>query len=121
MLSENDVARIAGSIARQFAPVAVGVFGSYAMGTAGERSDLDLFLICRGGVLPNSLRRSVKRVLHSVLHRLDVQVFTAAEFEESAREALSFAWVIVRQERLYHWTDEAKALVPSLFGHGGRP
>jgi hypothetical protein len=27
----------------------------------------------------------------------------------------SFAWVIVRQARLYHWTEDAKRRVPSLF------
>ena len=52
--------------------------------------------------------------LFGVLHPLDVHVFTPEEFEETACEVLSFAWVIVRQARLYHWTEAAARLVPSL-------
>ena len=49
-----------------------------------------------------------------MLHPLDIHVFTPEEFEESAYEALSFAWVIARQARIYHWTEAAKQRVPSL-------
>ena len=30
------------------------------------------------------------------------------------RTPLSFTWIIVRQARLYHWSPQAVALVPSL-------
>ena len=56
----------------------------------------------------------MRRLLFGVLHPLDVHVFTPAEFEDSAYEPLSFAWVIARQARLYHWTEEARQRVPSL-------
>jgi uncharacterized protein len=96
-------------------PLVVGTFGSYAVGLARPKSDLDLFVI-KATVEPDYARkRTVKRLLFGVLHPLDVHVFTPEEFEEMAHETLSFAWVIVRQARLYHSTNEARRLVPSLF------
>jgi predicted nucleotidyltransferase len=99
------------------APLAVGVFGSYAVGTAQTRSDLDLFVIKDSAQRPTARRMAIRRVLFGVLHPIDVHVFTPAEFEDEAYETLSFAWVIARQARLYHWTEEAKQRVPSLFAH----
>jgi hypothetical protein len=58
--------------------------------------------------------RAVRRLLFGILHPLDVHVFTSGEFEDTVNEELSFTWVIARQARLYHWTEEARRLVPSL-------
>jgi predicted nucleotidyltransferase len=114
MLTENDIARIAGRIVRSYSPLAVGVFGSYAVGFARDRSDLDLFVIKDTSEPAEERARNVRRILFGVLHPLDVHVFTAAEFEESAYEDLSFAWVIARQARMYCYTSEGRRLVPSL-------
>jgi predicted nucleotidyltransferase len=115
MLSENDIARIIDRIVRHEAPLAVGVFGSYAIGTAHPGSDLDLFVIKDCAEPPAARRQAVRRLLFGVMHPLDIHVFTPSEFEHSAHELLSFAWVIVRQARIYHWTEEAKRRVPSCF------
>ena len=114
MLTDNDVARISDRIARHFAPIAVGVFGSYAVGSAREHSDLDLFVIKQCAERPGARSRAVRRLLIDVLHPLDIHVFTPEEFEETAYEYLSFTWVIARQARLYHWSDDAAGQVPAL-------
>ena len=49
-----------------------------------------------------------------VMHPLDIHVFAPEEFEEEAHEYLSFAWVIVRQAKLYHWSEAAAARVGFL-------
>ena len=114
MLTENDIARITRRIVEAYAPLAVGTFGSYAIGAAKDRSDLDLFVIKEAPERPAARARAVQRLLFGVLRRLDVHVFTPEEFEDTVYEELSFTWVIARQARLYHWTEEAKRLVPSL-------
>jgi predicted nucleotidyltransferase len=114
MLSEADIERIAARIAAGCDPLVVGTFGSYAVGRAQASSDLDLFVILRTAQPRASRRRSVARYLFGIMYPLDVHVFTPGEFEEEAREHLSFAWVILRQARLYHWKAEAAAQVPSL-------
>ena len=102
MLTDGDIRRIAERIATAYLPVAVGTFGSYAIGSATPRSDLDLFVIRRPGGAPPADGRAVHRLLFDVIHPVDVQVFHAAEFEESVYDYQSFNWVIARQARLYH-------------------
>jgi predicted nucleotidyltransferase len=115
MLTEQDIVRIVARVVTGYAPLAVGTFGSYAIGTASDRSDLDLFVIKQTTTPPDARRRAVQRLLFPVLHPLDVHVFTPEEFEESAREELSFAWVIVRQARIYYSSPEASQLL-RVFG-----
>jgi len=112
MLTENDIDRIAGKIVKGYAPLAVGTFGSYATGSARDRSDLDLFVIKQ---TPDPrAAKIVRRLLFDVIHPVDAHVFTPEEFEDTVYEELSFTWVIARQARLYYWTQEAANLVPSL-------
>lgn len=106
MLSEGDIQRIVSRIVDGCGPIAVGTFGSYAVGLAREGSDLDVFVIQRTRLSKPARRRAVYACLFGVMHPLDVHVFTPEEFEEEAGEQLSFAWVIVRQARLYYWTGE---------------
>ena len=76
MLTEGDIRRIAGRIADAYRPLAVGIFGSYAIGRATDRSDLDLFIISRTRGALAVHPRAVRRLLFDVLHPLDVLVFT---------------------------------------------
>jgi predicted nucleotidyltransferase len=112
MLTENDIARIASTIVEGYAPLAVGTFGSYATGSARDRSDLDLFVIKQTHDVHAA--RVVKRLLFGVIHPVDAHVFTPDEFEDTVHEELSFTWVIARQARLYYWSQEAAKMVPSL-------
>ncbi len=116
MLSDGDISRIIDRIVARQTPLVVGTFGSYAVGTARAGSDLDLFVIKDGAERPLARRHAIERILFSVLHPLDIHVFTPEEFEESAYEKLSFAWVIARQARIYHATEDARRRVRSLFG-----
>jgi predicted nucleotidyltransferase len=119
MLTENDIDVISCRIVAAFAPLVVGTFGSYAIGAASERSDLDLFVIKEGHETPERRVRSIYRALFGILHPLDVHVFTPEEFEETAYEWLSFTWVISQQAHIYHWQEGAARLVPSLLSRTG--
>lgn len=114
MLTEADIARIASRIVRGYAPLVVGSFGSYAIGTADANSDLDIFVIKRTVEDEAVRRRAVQRLLFGVLCPLDIHVFTPSEFEDTAGEELSFTWVIARQAKLYHSSDDARQMVPAL-------
>jgi predicted nucleotidyltransferase len=116
MLTDGDLTRMAQRLARALGPVAVGTFGSYATGTAHERSDIDLIVIHEQATRTPLHGRAVRRHLPNVLWPLDIHVFTPPEFERRALEHLSFEWIIVRQAKLYYWREDAPRLVPSLFG-----
>jgi predicted nucleotidyltransferase len=114
MLTDRDMTKMAQAIAERLAPMVVGIFGSYAVGTAGAGSDLDLFVI-RDCTESFAMRRHlVRRALYHVMHRLDIHVFTPAEFEETARRRMSFAWLIARQARILHQSPHAAERLPSL-------
>ena len=114
MLTDNDIVRISARIVRGCAPLALGTFGSYAVGTPKAHSDLDLFVISKTGGGLGSRVLTVRRLLFGILHPLDVFVFTPVEFEASAYQPQSFTWIISKQARIYHWTEQATLLVPSL-------
>lgn len=115
MLSENDLIQITARVARHASPVAVGLFGSYAIGTAHDGSDLDVVVIQRSAQPQNVRRQAMRRLLFGLLQPVDIHVFTPEEWEEQVYAHLSFMWVIARQVRLYYWTEEARRIVPSLF------
>jgi predicted nucleotidyltransferase len=114
MLTDNDIDRISQRIVKRCAPLVVGTFGSYGVGSPRPGSDLDVFVISKKGGDLAARVLALKRLLFGVLHPVDVFVFTPQEFEESAYEEQSFTWVIVKQARLYHWNEEAERLIPSL-------
>jgi predicted nucleotidyltransferase len=114
MLTEADIRRITDRIVTGYGPIVVGTFGSYATGLARPKSDLDLFVIKSTVERSSARRRAVQRLLFNVLHPLDVHVFTPEEFEETAKEELSFTWIIARQAHVYYWKAGCEHLVPSL-------
>jgi predicted nucleotidyltransferase len=114
VLTEGDIERIARRVVERYQPLVVGTFGSYAIGRAHAKSDLDLFVVMETPQSRSDRRGAVQRLLFGVLHPLDIHVFTPEEFEETAYEELSFTWVVARQARLYHFAPEAARLVPSL-------
>jgi predicted nucleotidyltransferase len=114
MLTDTDIRRIVERVVAGCGPLAVGIFGSYAVDRARGASDLDLFVIQQTRLPPSARRRAVMQTLFGILHPLDVHVFTPEEFEAGTLEELSFTWIIVRQARVYHWSPGAAALVPSL-------
>jgi hypothetical protein len=114
MLSEDDIGRIAHRVVVGYAPIALGTFGTYALGRPKPTSDLDLFMIKDTVESPAARRRLIQRLLFDVLYPIDAHVFTPEEFEASAYHENSFTWVVARQARLYHWSVTAARRVPSL-------
>jgi predicted nucleotidyltransferase len=115
MFTDNDLTRMATRVGRAIGPVAVGTFGSYAMGTAKDTSDVDLFVIHERANEPRFSGHLVRRHLTGVLWPLDIHVFEPNDFERQALEHHSFEWIIVRQAKLYYWRHDAPRIVPSLF------
>lgn len=113
MLTERDLNRIAQRIVRRYAPLLVGVFGSYATNTAHGKSDLDLFILkdLEGKTMSRAERRhAVKRLLVGVLHPLDVHVYTPNEFEAEATRPLSLAATIQSYGRVLYASSSAERL-----------
>jgi len=62
-ITPDVLAYLVGKIVRAVGPRQVIVFGSQARGTAGEESDLDLFVVNDGPLSNRQLRRVIERLM----------------------------------------------------------
>ena len=67
-LVHNKTAPIVESLARLEDVRAIFCFGSYAMGTFDEYSDLDLFVFCEPDIVSASERRQVLESIQGISH-----------------------------------------------------
>jgi uncharacterized protein len=81
MVTEEVIQTAVHRLVDQFHPLRIILFGSYARGTAGERSDVDLLVICPIAENRKSLTRSMDRSLRGLKLPRDIIVLTPDEFE----------------------------------------
>ena len=80
MVSEQTLQEITRRLVEKFHPQAVILFGSQARGTADDRSDVDLIVLCDGFANRNDLEASMYAALRGIDVPIDVLVFTPEEF-----------------------------------------
>jgi len=90
MIDKGKIYNIASAIAHKFNPEQIILFGSYAKGTPGKDSDIDL-LIIRDTDLPGHKRGSdIRMSLIGQKVPMDILVYTRAEFEKEKNKKYSF-------------------------------
>lgn len=87
MIPESTIQESVRRIVEAFAPERVIVFGSYARGTADDRSDLDLLVIrdFKPGETRIGVWLAMERSLEGLGIGRDIVLVTRAEFELSGR------------------------------------
>lgn len=84
-------------------PVAIYLYGSYAYGTPGPQSDLDLLVVVAESKLSIFERDATAyRALGDIRFPIDVQVYTKAEFEARAALRVSFERTVKQKGKLLH-------------------
>lgn len=84
-------------------PVAIYLHGSYAYGTPGPHSDIDLLVVVEKSKLTTFQRDAVAyRALGDIRFPIDVQVYTQAEFEERAALRVSFERTVKLKGKVLH-------------------
>lgn len=81
MISEQVLNQVRDRLVAQFKPYRVILFGSQARGTADERSDVDLLVVCPLTGSRRSLMVAMDRALAGLGFARDVVVLTPEEFE----------------------------------------
>lgn len=81
MISEQVIKRATERLVAGFHPDRVILFGSQARGTADERSDVDLLVVCPFSGRRRSLMVAMDRALRGLGFARDVIVLTPEEFE----------------------------------------
>lgn len=81
MISESILKEATERLVSQFHPEKIILFGSQARGTATERSDVDLMVICRTFEKRRALMVEMDRALRGLRADIDVVILTPEEFE----------------------------------------
>ncbi len=103
MDTEETLAEAVRRLREVFSPIAIYLFGSYAYGTPGRGSDIDLLV-----VVEDDPRNAYERdaAAYEALGNLgmpkDVMVYTRAEFEARSALPVSFERTVKRKGRLIY-------------------
>lgn len=80
-ITEEKIKELGEKIAREFQPEKIILFGSFAWGTPGPDSDVDLFIVKKTG----NTRETAREISGSLMPRLfpiDLIVYTPETFEK---------------------------------------
>ena len=81
MMAQQVLQEAAQRLVESFKPTRIILFGSQARGTADERSDVDLLVICPVSGSRRSLMVAMDRALKGLRIARDIVVLTPEEFE----------------------------------------
>ena len=100
MISQKQIDEVAEAIVRYYRPDRVILFGSYAAGTAGEDSDLDLAVI-KSTTSPShkrgaEVRKAIRQNGQVYYFSKDILVFTPKELEQWKEDPYSIVYEILK-------------------------
>ncbi|MCK5280948.1 MAG: nucleotidyltransferase domain-containing protein [Cyclobacteriaceae bacterium] len=90
MISKRKISDIVNKIAKNYDPDKIILFGSYAIGTANDDSDLDIIIVKKTDKPKNKRGREVRRFLLGSMVPIDLKIYTPIEFENERNFSLSF-------------------------------
>ena len=83
MVAESTLDEVTKRLVEQFAPTRIILFGSQARGTADDRSDVDLLVVCPVTGRKRDLMVAMDRALSGLGIARDVIVLTPEEYERN--------------------------------------
>ena len=90
MISKTKIADVVNTIAENYDPDKIILFGSYATGTASDDSDLDFIIVKETNKPKHRRGREVRRFLLGAMIPIDLKIYTPNEFENERSFHLSF-------------------------------
>ena len=81
MISDELISKIKQRLVAAFEPEKIILFGSQARGTADERSDVDILVICSFDGKRGRLMLEMDRALRGLRLARDIMILTPEEFE----------------------------------------
>ncbi|MBI4646741.1 MAG: nucleotidyltransferase domain-containing protein [Bacteroidia bacterium] len=90
MISQTQINEVVKKIVNNYKPEKIYIFGSYAIGTATENSDLDLIIIKNTDLPPHKRIYNVRMLLLDTIFPLDILVYTPEEIYKEGENKFSF-------------------------------
>ena len=85
MISDEVTSQIRQRLVNAFNPEKIILFGSQARGTADERSDVDLLVICSFVGKRRHLMLEMDRAMDDIDYAFDILILTPEEFQRDRR------------------------------------
>ena len=86
----------------QFDPLRIIIFGSHARGTADDRSDVDLIVLCDGFTDRWQIAMEMNRSLWGLKLPCDILVFTPQEYEKEQQYCGTVARYAAREGKVLY-------------------
>ena len=81
MVSDSTIKSIMGRLVESFHPQKIILFGSQALGTADERSDVDILVICPISGSRRAMMVAMDRAMRGLNIARDIMVLSPKEFD----------------------------------------
>jgi len=83
MVAASVLKEVTRRLVEQFSPARIYLFGSQARGSADDRSDVDLLVVCTVDGRKRDQMVAMDRALHGLAIARDIVVLSPEEFEQS--------------------------------------
>lgn len=100
----DSVRRLVARLVRTLQPDLVMLFGSYALGRAGPKSDVDLLVVLADDALVDEVARRRAQLVAGVFPHVDLVPATRAELDSARGERASFLRGVLQRGVLLHGT-----------------
>ncbi|MBI1870691.1 MAG: nucleotidyltransferase domain-containing protein [Chlamydiae bacterium] len=101
-LTPGGLQQIATRIVNGVNPQKVILFGSYAWGTPGPGSDIDILVILSTSLLRRERRRRISDLLRTRPVPIDIFVYTSEEIERATQVKGSFVTEILKRGKILY-------------------
>jgi len=85
MISSETLSKVRERLVDGFAPSRIIIFGSQARGTADDRSDVDILVVCSFAGKRRHLMLEMDRALSGLDNAFDVLILTPEEYQRDSR------------------------------------
>ncbi len=102
MISQNQIEEVKNRIVDKFHPEKIILFGSYAVGTPTEDSDLDLLIIWKTDLIRKERRPLFTKLLRDLKIPMDILVYTPEEVNFWNDTPVAFVTQILKEGKVLY-------------------
>lgn len=99
---DKKIREISNTIAKNYAPDKIILFGSYATGNYNENSDIDLLIIKNTNTPRYKRGQTVRKFLYGTMVPIDILVYTNAEIEKNMDTKYTFIYEVLRTGKVIY-------------------
>ena len=102
MITQNQINEVVQRIAVGYDPDKILLFGSYALNSANENSDLDIIVIKNSNQPIHKRIYEVKMLLLDITYPVDIIVYTSHEIDNDKNRKFSFIYNVLKTSKVVY-------------------